>query len=102
MPMPPERKRDMGKRAKQHEIAAGFLRNPRISRALDELHDSQEARDEMEQNPDEFLRRRHIRLPEGADVVFEQFSPAFSIDVGIGDWHAGYNETDGFYAGKEA
>jgi hypothetical protein len=70
-------------------------------RALDELHDSQEARDEMEANPKAFIRRRNIRLPAEVDVAFKQSSPAFSLDFRIGNWRFGFNETEGFYSEKD-
>jgi hypothetical protein len=93
VPMPKRRKDEMARRAEQHELVARLLRSQRVMRALDELHDSQAARDEMEANPKAFIRRRNIRLRTGVDVAFRQSSPTFSIDMRIGNWRFGFNET---------
>ena len=53
-----------------HQEAARLLRNPRFREALEGLQNNPGDRDEAKRDPQGYLRRKGIDLPQGATVEF--------------------------------
>ncbi len=79
MPAPQEHKKSLeqvlnGLTDENGKKLAAHLRNPQFQKAIDELHDSQQARDEATKDPKGFFKRKGADLPDDVTMEVKQGS----------------------------
>jgi hypothetical protein len=95
MPIPAEHWASGTKNADALDSVLRLLRHPHFRAALDELHDSTQARASAEKDGTAFFRQKGIHLPSGATVSFRNNNWFLGFNFGSGI-RLGYDSTSGW------
>lgn len=104
MSIPLKHKKQLDDALRSHEIILEIGRDPKIRSALTELVYDEKLREEVEKDPDAYIKKEGIVLPKGSKLILTQSKKALDVHISV-SWNGGitvgYSSDRGFYADKK-